>query len=328
MTALSKPQLLQKIALSVQECGWNVLYLSNTHPFRLNIYKGEERYLLKIYIWNLSHGGGYKRPTDEYRIQVKVREKFQEEENVITLLLGWYDEIGVFAGFDFRKHLGLPGWSSSIQIKYEALRNSYENGFSTSDKGNGEIALAFQPDFFVDYIKNLHNLHDFGESLEDLQVLENLAQNPEINDEEIIMGNTQRKTVALTVKKKLRDNSFRKRVLTAYNHQCAVCGIQLKLVEAAHIIPVQNEGTDETSNGITLCALHHRAYDKGLITIWNDYSILLNDTQAEKLREIKLDAGLDEFSESLRHLIILPPAKLDRPHVAYLNKANEIRGWG
>ncbi|MBN1993658.1 MAG: HNH endonuclease [Anaerolineae bacterium] len=243
------------------------------------------------------------------------------------MILGWWEEIGVFAGFDFRKHLGLPGWSSSIQIKEEALRNAYINGFATSDKGNQEIAIAFRPDFFVEYIQNLQSLHDFGQSAEDLQILEDVAKDPEINDEDIQISDYDRKSAAVTVKRKLRDISFRKRVLTAYSYQCAICGIQLKLVDAAHIVPVQENGTDETSNGLALCALHHRAFDKSLITVWEDYSVKLNNKQIMKLRKVKLDAGLDKFQKNLRPIIHLPPSISDRPHIEYLKLANRIRGW-
>jgi putative restriction endonuclease len=107
-----------------------------------------------------------------------------------------------------------------------------------------------------------------------------------------------------------------------------VCGIQLKLVEAAHIIPVNHErSTDETCNGLALCVLHHKAYDQALITVKDDYSILLNQFQIVELKQSKLDEGLSGFSQSLRPLILLPPAVSDRPHIEYIRIANHIRGW-
>ncbi|OQX05383.1 MAG: hypothetical protein BWK80_52260 [Desulfobacteraceae bacterium IS3] len=327
MANLNKLQLLKKITEAVDESGWNTSYISTVHPFKLNIYKNDIKYSVKIYIWNLTHGGGEKRPSNEYRIQVKIHENFEQESGWITLLLGWWDEVEIFTGFDFRKHLGLPGWSSSIQIKEEALRNAYLNSFAISDKGNQETAIAFRPDFFVEYIQNLIALHDFGQSSDDLKMLESAAGNPELNDEDIQITDQQRKTTAVTIKKKLRDISFRKRVLTAYSNKCAVCGIQLRLIDAAHIIPVEENGTDETSNGLALCALHHRAYDKGLVTVWEDYSVRLNERKVTELRRVNLDGGFDNFKESLRPIILLPPAVSDRPHIEYLKRANEIRRW-
>jgi putative restriction endonuclease len=326
MGNLSKPQLLNKIVEAVYDSGWNVLFVSRTHPFKINIYNQSERHLLKIYIWNLSHGGGYMRPQDEYRIQPKV-DKLETEIGWITLLLGWWEEGGVFAGFDTGKHEA-PAWSASIQIKEEALRAAYFNGFSTSDKGNEEIAIAFRKDFFVEYVKNLNSLHDFGRFSEDRQVLDHVVSNLAVNDDQITITNNERKQVVVSVRKKLRDVSFQDRVLTAYNFRCAVCGLQLKLVQAAHIVPASHEnGTDETKNGLALCALHHLAYDRSLITVTDNYSVILNSRRIEDLGQKHLLEGLDTFRNNLREMIILPPEYSQRPHAEYIRLANKIRGW-
>jgi putative restriction endonuclease len=167
------------------------------------------------------------RPHNEYRIQVKV-DKIEREIGYVNLLLGWWEEGNVFAGFDIRKH-ETPAWSASIQIKEEALRAAYINGFATSDKGNEEIAIAFRKDFFVEYVRNLESLHDFGRFNEDRQVLDNVVSHPEINDEQIIIDDNERRDVVVSVRRRLRDVSFQDRVLTAYNFKCAVCGIQHNL---------------------------------------------------------------------------------------------------
>jgi len=326
MGNLSKPQLLNKIVEAVYDSGWNVLFVSRNHPFKINIYNQSERHLLKIYIWNLSHGGGYMRPHDEYRIQVKIN-KLETEIGWTTLFLGWWDEGDVFAGFDVRKHEA-PAWSASIQIKEESLRSAYLNGFATSDKDNEEIAIAFRKDFFVEYIKNLNSLHDFGQFSEDRQVLDNVVNHPEINDEQITITNNERKQVVVSVRKKLRDVSFQDRVLTAYNFRCAICGLQLKLVQSAHIVPASHENsTDETKNGLALCALHHLAYDRSLITIADDYSVVLSDHRIEDLRQKHLIEGLETFRNNLRGIIILPPEYDQKPHIEYIRLANKIRGW-
>ena len=327
MAILSKEALLNRIVEAVHGCNWNPLYISKTHPFKLNVFRDEVNYRIKVYIWNLTHGGGSARPGDEYRIQVKVREAFSEETGWTTLILGWWDEVGVFAGFDLRKHYGLPGWSSSIQIKEEALRDAYINGFAATDKGNQEIAMAFRPDFFIHYLQNLQPLHDFGQSLADLETLNTVSENPEINEQDIPITNPERKTTVITLKKKLRDISFRKRVLTAYNSRCAICGMQLNLVEAAHIVPVQENGTEETANGLALCALHHKAYDSSIITVLENYRIKLSDAKVSQLKQNGLDGGLEDFKNSLRPIIHLPPAISDRPHIEYIRLANQIRAW-
>jgi len=330
MTRHNKYNLLNQIIKAITDSGWNILYLDSLdeHPFHLQVYRDDDNYRIRIYVWHLTHGGGKARPKNEYRIQVTGINHFEPMIGEKTLILGWWKEAEVFAGFDVRKHLGKLGYSPSIQIREEALREAYVNGFALCDKGNKEVAIAFRPDFFVEYIRNLEALHDFGQSTEDLAVLNEIAQHPEINNEDIQIQDTDRKTTVVTVSKKLRDVNFRKCVLTAYNFRCAVCGIQLKLVEAAHIIPVNHEhGTDETRNGLALCALHHKAYDQALITVTDDYSVLMNQNQITDLKKLKLADGLVNFSQALRPIILLPPAILDRPHAEYIKIANQIRGW-
>jgi len=330
MARHNKYDLLEKIVSAINDSGWNVAYLEDIkqHPFYLQIYRDDQSYRAKIYVWHLTHGGGKARAIDEYRIQVTGVDRFVPLAGAKTLILGWWKEIDVFAGFDVRKHLGKLGASPSIQIKEDALRKAYINGFEPYDKGNNEVAIALRPDFFVNYVQSLESLHDFGQSRKDLSVLSQVAQNPEINVADIQVQSIARKTTVVSVIKKLRDASFRKRVLTAYNSRCAVCGIQLKLVEAAHIVPVDHDkGTDETRNGLALCSLHHRAYDQALITIAEDYSVQINRNRVQDLQNLNLSEGLDIFSQNLRPIIVLPPAVTDRPHARYIRIANDIRGW-
>ena len=75
-----KYELLDNIVQAINESGWNVLYAGDTsqHPFLLKIYKDDESYLTRIYIWNLTHGGGAARPVDEYRIQITGVTRFEQ----------------------------------------------------------------------------------------------------------------------------------------------------------------------------------------------------------------------------------------------------------
>lgn len=322
--------MLEIILQAVRDDGWNILYLSDPkfHPFRLKIYNETESYNIRIYIWNLTHGGGKARPADEYRVQITGVNQFDQEMGGKTLILGWWNEGEVFAGFDFNKHTGVLGFSPSIQIREEALRKAYVKGISPWTKENQEIAIAFRPDFFVEYVKNLESLHSFGESASDLEILSEVTENPDaVNDTQIAAITAERQMTVTSVKKKIRDISFKSRILTSYNNRCAFCSIQLKLIDAAHIVPVQHDGTDETSNGIALCALHHRAYDRNLVTFNEEYQILYNEQEFYKLKEIGLDGGADKFIGGLRAIIHLPPTINDRPHVEYIKTANELRGW-
>lgn len=325
-----KFDLLDRVIQAIQDDNWNILYLTDPtlHPFRLKIYRNNENYIIKIYIWHLTHGGGSARPADEYRIQITGIEQFEPEPGGKTLILGWWDDGDVFAGFDLFKHSGRLGFSPSIQIREEALRKAHINGFAPWEKDNREIAIAFRPDFLVEYIRNLESLHSFGESEKDLHILAEVSERPEnINDTEMELVTQERRTTVTNIKIKIRDNSFKGRVLTSYGQMCAFCSIQLKLIEAAHIVPVGHDGTDETSNGMAMCVLHHRSFDRALITINEKYQIICNTAKFDNLKDIGLDGGMEKFISDLKAVINLPPNVNDRPHVDYIKRANEIRGW-
>jgi len=72
---------------------------------------------------------------------------------------------------------------------------------------------------------------------------------------------------------------FRDTVLSSYNYSCAVCKINLcKMLNASHIIPwsIDKNRRADPSNGLSLCAFHDRAFDRGLITIEDNLRIVLS----------------------------------------------------
>lgn len=82
--------------------------------------------------------------------------------------------------------------------------------------------------------------------------------------------------------KSIRDPEFRSKVITAYEHKCAVCGYNVQLankdvgLEAAHIKWHQAGGPDTENNGLSLCSLHHKLFDRGVFTISEEYRILVS----------------------------------------------------
>jgi len=88
----------------------------------------------------------------------------------------------------------------------------------------------------------------------------------------------------------VRDRNFRKNVLRAYGERCAITGLRLingggrAEVEAAHIRPVDRDGPDIVSNGLALSGTAHWMFDRGLVGLADDLSILVsrqkNDLEA------------------------------------------------
>jgi len=111
----NKKDLLYLVSQAIFESGWNVIYLNDEHPFRIKIFTDTESYLVKIIIYNITHGGGRKRAANEYRIQIK-EPTIEQETGYKTLILGYYEALQIFAAWDTSKHLGSPGYSASFVI--------------------------------------------------------------------------------------------------------------------------------------------------------------------------------------------------------------------
>jgi putative restriction endonuclease len=85
-----------------------------------------------------------------------------------------------------------------------------------------------------------------------------------------------------TIMRRPRDPAFRERVLRAYERRCAVCGFDVHLganaiaLDAAHIMWHQAGGPDQESNGLALCALHHRLFDRGAFTLSLERQVIVS----------------------------------------------------
>jgi putative restriction endonuclease len=77
-----------------------------------------------------------------------------------------------------------------------------------------------------------------------------------------------------------RDPAFRETVLRTYGYKCAICGLGARLgdilvgLEAAHIKWVQAGGPDEITNGLALCSIHHKLFDRGAFAFSKDHHLV------------------------------------------------------
>jgi putative restriction endonuclease len=73
---------------------------------------------------------------------------------------------------------------------------------------------------------------------------------------------------------------FRTAVISSYHLKCAVCDLGLQeMLTASHIITWSKNviSRADPSNGISLCALHDRAFDRGFFALDDDYIVTLSD---------------------------------------------------
>jgi putative restriction endonuclease len=91
----------------------------------------------------------------------------------------------------------------------------------------------------------------------------------------------ERPIVELTVSRPFRERSFMYNVRAAYSNRCAITGLRLingggrPEVQAAHIQPVASNGPDSVRNGLALSGTVHWMFDRGLISIGDDFRILV-----------------------------------------------------
>lgn len=85
----------------------------------------------------------------------------------------------------------------------------------------------------------------------------------------------ERRYATIEVKRRLHQDAFRHLVLGAYADRCAICNLpRRELLDAAHILPDRDErGVPSVPNGLSLCKLHHGAFDANLIGIRPDHVV-------------------------------------------------------
>jgi putative restriction endonuclease len=83
----------------------------------------------------------------------------------------------------------------------------------------------------------------------------------------------RRAYITAAVRQRLHQRAFRERVLDAYRHQCSFCRLRHEeLLDAAHIIgDTEPKGEPVVRNGLSLCKLHHAAFDSHFLGLRPDY---------------------------------------------------------
>ncbi|MCW2681435.1 MAG: restriction endonuclease [Frankiales bacterium] len=110
---------------------------------------------------------------------------------------------------------------------------------------------------------------------------------------------------------RLHQPVFRARVLRAYEQSCAICRLKhVDLLDAAHILSDAEGGQPVVPNGLSLCKIHHAAYDRGILGVRRDYVV-----------EVRADVLLEVDGPMLKHgiqdvhgwTLELPNRRSERP---------------
>ena len=165
-------------------------------------------------------------------------------------------------------------------------------------------------------------IHDAPETLAFSIVVDDAAQVEVLSQSRQAPGgiaDVRRQYVTSLARRRLHQSAFRERVLLAYRNQCAFCHLRHReLLDAAHIIPdTEPEGEPVVSNGISLCRLHHAAFDRFFLAVRPDHII-----------EVRPDVLAESDGPTLQHAIqglhgqpmVLPRGLGEQPDLEFLSE--------
>lgn len=121
-------------------------------------------------------------------------------------------------------------------------------------------------------------------------------------------------------KVRLHQRAFRARVLLAYGGKCCICRLKhVELLDAAHIIADgRPNGQPVVPNGLSLCKIHHAAFDNRILGVRPDLSLHVRQDVLEEVDGWMLKGGIQEIHNKV--LEIVPRVKLARPDPARLEE--------
>ncbi len=328
MPATQPLDVIKAILEAIEESGHSGIFTSQVreHPRRFSVTGPDgTQTVLSVFAWTLTPGG---RPAlkHEYRIQMtSVQSPLDIRMDGPTILVGYERSLKMFAGFDIRRHRTFTSGSPSVQIDIRTVQKALQDGLAFDRKSNDEIAIGIRPDQFLTYAFNAENLHKYGREATTLRLLAKASSLEKIPPADISKLTQERQRIVETISRLSREANFRQQVLNAYGNRCAVTRAQLKLVEAAHILPVGAPGSvDDVRNGIALAPTYHRAYDGGLIYLDAGCTMRINLHRESELAALQLDGGLGEFKASLGK-IHLPHDRQQWPERSFIVRANRFR---
>ncbi|WP_210438807.1 HNH endonuclease [Nocardioides xinjiangensis] len=125
------------------------------------------------------------------------------------------------------------------------------------------------------------------------------------------MDDTTRRYVERTTRARLHQRVFRMQVLLAYTDSCAVCRLKHPtLLDAAHIIGDAEEGEPVVPNGMSMCKIHHAAFDQNFLGVSPDLTVAINRDLMEEVDGPMLKHGLQEMHGIRLHV---PTSRAQRP---------------
>ncbi len=291
------------------------------------------------------HDSGNTRPNeDEVRIQISRNsietQRDRNQAGTHVAFIGFFDGGRAFVGWDPRHVFSLQArtvvsvYARRSQQRTVTDSQAAVHQFRSRFLTRPSFAIALPASALGFYLENIDGFH----SLSSKDAIVNLVNSETSafahgqigrSDILIIKDGLQRHKFEYTRKAYPRDPKFTESVLAAYQHTCCVCGRQLGIVQAAHIIPHSEPDSPNTvQNGLALCVEHHRLYDDALLLPGPHSRLTLNRGRAEYLRLTNQGKGLESIEKLDGHFYQPPPSVEQGPCAEYLERGLAIRMAG
>ena len=234
-------------------------------------------------------------------------------------------------GFDDCINIWSVNSNQRIQELYEVTqrekRNFSNSRWNIKDLPKSYLANGFCSAALKEYKSFLSSI-DFEERLfnafaqynGDEQSLPKILDAESTDNEDLLdlpeIEGAEGQDVLRNVKTRANQHVFRRMIRIIYNHACCVTELNIpELNRASHIIPWSKnpEMRLDPRNGLYLSATYDAAFDRHLISLDDDYRIILS----KSIREYSTQSSVDEYFIKKEGQMITLPDRY-RPNIEYL----------
>jgi putative restriction endonuclease len=284
----------------------------------------------RIYLWTVTPDRSAEgaRPAGEFKIQLIIPDQARTERGHLdldgtpTYLLGFSPDFGVFVGWEARLY-GDFAFSANVQVREEILSEARNSGWAVAPPrplrraGAEEVRVGFTPGNLVHFLR-VSREADHGNLTGKWREAFCLSRTPNVQTERLPRRERDLEEFVSVERARLaatrlqRDSRFGPKVREQFSFACAVCSLQLEIVESAHIIPVNEpDSSDEIWNGVALCPNHHTLFDANSFLVNPHLEVVVDAETVEFLRENDRDGGINVLVDFDRSRI-RPPSFWDR----------------
>lgn len=311
--------------------------VENTNPFRFRM----NGHNYAVHVSYVHDSGNNRDNPDEVRIQLSrgliEQQRIRAEQGSRVAFIGFYERGDTFLAWDPRHIFSLTAKTVvSVYGRQSHSQTALRLGFATHpfrsmalSEDSFSIALpAYSLGFYLENYEKFHRLSGDREIERIVAASDALsATTPSSTNEEVAVKLEDiRETFTSTRIAYKRNGAFVRAVLNAYDNRCCICDKQLKIVQAAHIVPhALDHSNDEVTNGLALCVEHHKLYDDALLLPAPGQKLVFNERRAAFLQEAGLDSGLDEVAARAKSPYRIPDEPELQPKPSYLEDGLRIR---